>query len=102
MMRIITKAHIKHTCEKYPDARTALKSWYKIMSGMQFSNFAELKQVFKTADSIGRVVVFNIKGNHYRLIAAIHYNIKIVYILEVMTHVEYDKNKWKDKYRIYH
>lgn len=67
----------------------------------QFSNFAELKHTFGTVDNVGKVVVFNIKGNHYRLIAAIHYNTKLVYILEVMTHVEYDKDKWKDKYRIY-
>ena len=72
------------------------------MSCTQFNNFAELKHVFGAVDRVGKVVVFNIKGNHYRLIAAIHYNTKLVYILEVMTHVNYDKDKWKDKYRIYH
>lgn len=100
-MRVITKAHIKRAGEEYPDAKAALESWHKIMATSKFNNFAEVKQVFRLADAVGRVVVFNIKGNRYRLIAAIHYNTKFVYILEVMTHAEYDKGKWKDKYKIY-
>jgi mRNA interferase HigB len=44
------------------------------------------------------VTVFNIGGNKWRLIAAIHYNTKIVYILSVMTHEEYDVDKWKEKF----
>jgi mRNA interferase HigB len=47
------------------------------------------------------VVVFDIKGNYYRLIAAIHYNTKLVYVLEVMTHAQYDKDEWKNKYGVY-
>jgi mRNA interferase HigB len=92
-MRVITKAHIQRACEEYPDAKKALESWYQIMCSSQFNNFAELKQMFISIDKVGRIVVFNIKGNHYRLIAAIHYNTKLVYVLEVMTHVEYDKDK---------
>ena len=101
-MRVITKAHIKRAGAEYPDAKKALESWYQVMFNTQFNNFAQLKEVFKTVDHVGRVAVFNIKGNHYRLIAAIHYNTKLVYVLEVMTHVDYDKDNWKDKYRIYH
>jgi mRNA interferase HigB len=43
------------------------------------------------------VVVFNIGGNEYRLIAAIHYNTQTVYVLMIMTHAEYSKEKWKSK-----
>ena len=48
-----------------------------------------------TVESGRRVVVFNIGGNKYRLIAAVHYNTQIVYALLFMTHAEYDKDKWK-------
>ena len=100
-MRIITKARIKQACENYPEAKEALGSWYKVVSNNVFNNFAELRQPFRSVDKVGRVVVFNIKGNQYRLIAAIHYNTNLIYVLEVMTHAEYDKDKWKDKYKIY-
>ena len=100
-MRVITKARIKQACEQYPEAKKALESWYQLMSRTQFNNFSELKQAFGSIDTVGRVVVFNIKGNMFRLIAAIHYNTKLVYVLEVMTHVQYDKDSWKNKYGVY-
>ncbi len=100
-MRVITKAHINKGSEEYPDARKALISWYQVISRTDFHNFSELKQVFRSVDKVGRVVVFDIKGNHYRLIAAIHYNTKLVYVLEVMTHAQYDKDEWKNKYGVY-
>jgi mRNA interferase HigB len=48
-----------------------------------------------TVDGGRRVVVFNIGGNKYRLIAAVHYNTQIVYVLLFLTHAQYDKDKWK-------
>jgi mRNA interferase HigB len=61
-----------------------------------FSNVAELRAVFPTADRVGKLTVFNIGGNRVRLIAAIHYNRKRVYIRAVLTHTEYDEGRWKE------
>jgi len=44
---------------------------------------------------VGNLVVFNIGGNKYRLIAAIHFNRRKLYIRHVLTHTEYDKERWK-------
>jgi mRNA interferase HigB len=52
--------------------------------------------MFSSADQVGKFTVFNIGGNKVRLIAAIHYNRKKVYIRAVLTHEEYDENKWKE------
>ena len=49
-----------------------------------------------TADRPGFVTVFNVGGNKYRLIAAIHYNRQRLYVLRILTHAEYDKDRWKD------
>ena len=49
-----------------------------------------------SADQVGKLTIFNIGGNKVRLIAAIHYNRKKVYICAVLTHQEYDQNKWKE------
>jgi len=57
-----------------------------------FANFAELRAVFNSVDAVGSgLYIFNIKGNHYRLIARIHFNVRTVYIKFVGTHREYDK-----------
>ena len=61
-----------------------------------FSNFAELRAVFPSADRVGKLTVFNIGGNKVRLIAAIHYNRKKIYIRAVLTHAEYDEGRWRE------
>lgn len=66
------------------------------MKPAEFSSFAELRSIFPAADQVGRLTVFNIGGNKARLIAAIHYNRRKVYIRAIMTHDEYDEGKWKD------
>jgi len=64
--------------------------------------FEDVKRTFTSADALevdsGRtVVVFNIAGNKFRLITAIHYNVAKVFILRFLTHAEYSKNKWKQE-----
>jgi mRNA interferase HigB len=65
--------------------------WYQVFDKNQFENSNAIKTVFGSADFIGNnKVVFNICGNHYRLIVKINYTTQIVYILFVGTHIEYD------------
>jgi mRNA interferase HigB len=65
------------------------------MKVQRFGNFAELKELFPSADQVANKTVFNIGGNKYRLIAALHYNRGRVYIRAILTHREYDKGNWK-------
>jgi len=75
--------------------RNVLAQWYKLIKQTEFSSFVELRELFPSADQVGKLTVFNIGGNKIRLIAAIHYNRKKVYIRAVLTHAEYDQEKWK-------
>ena len=72
-----------------------MSAWYKIERNTDFSSFDDLRKTFSSADRVHNLTVFDIGGNKYRLIAAIHYNRTKVYIRSVMTHKEYDKDKWK-------
>ena len=76
---------------------TSLRSWYKIATTAEWSNLAEVKAVFSSADRVGNFTVFNIRGNNYRLITFIDYEYrpKKVFIRAVLTHEEYDEDKWK-------
>ena len=74
----------------HPPAEAPLQGWRRVVEQSAFRNFAELKQAFNGVDKVGDLVVFNIAGNHYRLIAAIHFNTQILYVRSVMTHAEYD------------
>lgn len=67
-----------------------------LMRVSEFTSFAEVQTVFPNADQVGKLTVFNIAGNKFRLIAAIHYNRRKVYIRAVLTHSEYDQGEWQE------
>ena len=95
-MHIITRKRLLAFATKHPEAASALDHWYRMMKRHSFENFAALRSKFPSADQVGKVMVFNIGGNKARLIAAVHYNRRKVFIRHVLTHAEYDQNKWKD------
>ena len=95
-MHVITRKRLNEFAERYPEVRNALAQWYYLIKQNNFNSFAELRSVFSSADQVGKLTVFNIGGNKVRLIAAIHYNRKKVYIRAILTHEEYDEDKWKE------
>jgi mRNA interferase HigB len=95
-MHIITRKRLNDFLTVYPEVKTPLQHWYRVMKRENFNSFNELKVLFPHADQVGRLTVFNIAGNKVRLIAAIHYNTHRIYIRNILTHSEYDKNKWKE------
>ena len=91
-MRIIAVKTLREFWESHADAEQALKSWYKETSDTRWNEPNDIKQRYPSADILpGNRIVFNIKGNTYRLIVKIHYNTGIVFIRFVGTHAEYDK-----------
>jgi mRNA interferase HigB len=95
-MHIITRKRLNDFAERLPEASSALVHWYVEMKRRNFTSLAEMRAVFPSADQVGKLTVFNIGGNKARLIAAIHYNRRRVYIRAVLTHREYDEGKWKE------
>lgn len=93
-MRIIAHNTLIMFYRKHEDAETAIEDWYHKTLKANWSNFAEIKKTFNTADSVGNQrYVFNIKGNDYRIVAIVKFQIKMVYIRFVGTHSEYDRIK---------
>ncbi len=91
-MVIISKAILRGFSQKHPDAETALLKWYEDAKAANWRDFTEVKKTFNTVDAAGNDrYVFDIKGNHYRLIALIVFKVRTVFILFVGTHKEYDK-----------
>ncbi len=95
-MHVITRKRLSEFAEKYPDSNNALAEWYRQLKSRNFSSIAEIREIYPTADKVGKLTVFNIGGNKARLVAAIHYNRKKVYIRAVLTHEQYNAGKWKE------
>lgn len=95
-MHVITQTRIWEAKKEYPEAATALEGWYRIIKSNQFDHFAELKAVFSSVDKVDHHYVFDIGGHKLRLIAQISFERKKVFIKHILTHKEYDKNKWRE------
>ena len=90
-MRIIAKKTLRESWEANPDTTQYLKTWYATVKEAEWKTPADIKETYATASILGSGrVVFNIKGNHYRLIVKIHFNRSTVFIRFIGTHAEYD------------
>lgn len=94
-MRIIAKSRLMALAAAYGDCLTQATAWYSIANTARWQSLAEVRQTFRSADVVGDKTVFNIKGNDYRLIVHIRYEVGVIYIKDLLTHAEYDKGKWK-------
>src|SRR4051794_33024994 len=74
-------------------AERDLNAWYKLAKAADWDTWAVLKQTFGSADRVGNCTVFDVGNNRYRLIGRVMYEAKIVYVLSVMDHAEYDKRE---------
>lgn len=91
-MRIISRPRLIEFWKKHPDAETPLRIWFKKVEQSKWKSINDLKHGFPTADYVGNDrVVFDIKGNHYRIVVLIFFSGQKMYIRFVGTHAEYDK-----------
>ena len=94
-MRVISRKTLREFWEQHPDSESPLSRWFKLMENTDFTSFEDLRTTFPAADKVGDLIVFNIAGNKYRLIVAIHFNRGRVYVRHVLTHQEYNRGAWK-------
>ena len=101
-MRIISKKPLREFWAIHPKAESPLNHWFRIVSKTSFESFADLRKTFPSADWVKGLVVFNIGGKKYRLVAAVHFNAQKVYVRHVLTHDDYDGMKWNERTRPQH
>jgi len=95
-MRIIAKRVLMEMAAGYGDCVEQVARWYRIASKNEWHNLPDVRATFPHADAVGDRTVFNIKGNDYRLIVGINYQIGTIFIKHLLTHAEYDKGTWKE------
>ena len=91
-MRVIAKKTLRDFWEKHPDCEQQLKSWYQEAEEADWRAPKDIKKDYPSASILeDNRVVFNIKGNHYRLIVKINYSYRMVWIRFVGSHAQYNK-----------
>lgn len=94
-MDIATRKRLEEFKQAHPDAASSLDTWYEVVHLARWMNFVQLRQTYRSADYVDGWTVFNIKGNHYRLIAEVDYQEQLVRLSRFLTHAEYSKGRWK-------
>ena len=100
-MRIIKRSTLTEFGERYADAVEPLARWHRIARRAHWMSLTDVRIDFSHADVVrvasGKpVTVFNVAGNKYRLVTAIHYNRQVIYTLRFMKHADYSKDRWKE------
>lgn len=96
MVHVISKRTLQEFWELYPDAEAPLAAWFKVAAQAQWKNTADVRAVYRTVDFVGRLTVFNVGGNKYRLVVRVAFEARRIYIRSVLTHAEYDREGWKN------
>ncbi len=90
LMRVISKPILIEFWEKHPQTQSSLNHWYNTLKNSKASNFTDLQKTFSDVEGIGKQrFIFNIKGNHARIVCIIQFQHQTAYIRAVLTHDEY-------------
>jgi len=91
-LRVIAKKILRDFWGKHPDCEQQLKAWYQEAEDAQWKNSNDVKSEYPSASILGdNRIVFNIKGNHYRLIVRVNYYYGMIWIRFIGSHAQYDK-----------
>ena len=90
-MRVISNKGLLEFSAGHPNADVPLQAWRKAIENGTFNGFADLKASFNAVDRVGDYYVFDIGGNKYRLVAAVHFNRQMLFVRHVFTHRQYDR-----------
>lgn len=94
-MNVISKRGLFARAAKHPDAKSALQVWFDTAVEAEWTNLEDIRKSFPATDTVGDLAIFNIRGNHYRLIVRMVFRYQRIYIKEFLTHAQYDKGGWK-------
>lgn len=92
-MRVISNKALNDFSVIHLPAEEPLQVWRKIIESRRFSSFSEIKNTFNAVDKVDLYYIFDIGGNKYRIVSAIHFDQQKLFVRHVFTHKEYDK--WK-------
>ncbi len=89
-MRVISNSALVAFAARHSTAAMPLQAWRRIVESRDFVSFADFKRTFNAIDRVGSFYVFDIGGNKYRIVTAIHFDKQRLYVRHVFTHKEYD------------
>jgi|GEM_PF-326451 mRNA interferase HigB len=93
-MRVICNRVLRQFGQTYPDTDGPLQHWRKQVQSRDYQSFADLRSAFGSVDLVGERMIFDIRGNRYRLITYTDFIRQVCYVKNFLTHAHYDKGSW--------
>jgi mRNA interferase HigB len=98
----VKEQFLRDAADQYPKAAKYLAAWAKTVRLAAWRSLADVRGAYPSADMVAvgsgkRVIVFNVCGNTYRLIVAMHFDRQMAYTLRFLAHAEYSTDRWKDE-----
>lgn len=98
-LHIISRKRLLEGARRFPGSEKGLDVWFRVAKKAEWTSLQDVRKTYPNADgvTVGKTTytVFNISGNHLRLIVEINYRYRKIFIKHVLTHAEYDKGGWK-------
>ncbi len=93
-MNVISKRGLKQQIEQHQDCAAAALAWYRVARKAEWTSLEEVRREIASTDQVGRVLIFNLRGNAYRLIVGVNWPSQRLYVKALLSHTEYDKKEW--------
>jgi mRNA interferase HigB len=98
-MNAISRPAIDEAIRRHPEAEWWLKAWWKVAKREQWENLQQVRATYPQADQVGSCLIFDVKGNAFRLIVGVRYASMTrgdtLFVKHFLTHAEYDRDDWK-------
>jgi len=94
-MDIVNVERLREFVKRHPDAGASVRRWEAVVKESKWVSFRDVRNTFNTADYVNGKIVFDLGGNNYRMVTVADFNGQQVIIRQVMTHAEYDKDRWR-------
>jgi mRNA interferase HigB len=95
-MHVISAKKLREFWTVHRDAESPLRSWLRVAEHADWNKFEDIRETYAHASQVGKFTIFNIGGNKYRLVVVVHFDRGKLYVRHVLTHAEYDEDKWKE------
>jgi mRNA interferase HigB len=94
-VRIVGVSKLDEFARRHAGARKSLANWEKVVRPATWKNSEGIQRTFNSVDYAERKTIFDVGGNNFRLIALVDFEKQLVLVSDVMTHAEYEKERWK-------
>jgi mRNA interferase HigB len=93
-VHVISRRGLLEAAARHADAVGPLLAWFQVTRRAEWQGLHEVRRDFPSADQVGSVLIFNVKGNRYRLITRVQYEGQRLYVKALLTHAEYNRKEW--------